>query len=740
VMASWVGSKGLSLIPLCQLRGHCASPPVRNTGYRVNPPLPRLLATLPLLVARPSTDVPLREPGPGERPEWEMGPAFAAANGSRYFDLVCLARLAGIGWSLLGGLLVCAWARELYGGTAGCVGLALWCMGPNVLAHAALVTPDVPAAVAGLAATYAYWRSVRRPSWGGAWLAGLLLGLAELTKHTMLILHVVWPLLGWLYGWRVGRKATPSPPTPLPPRGEGRKRLGQTVLILGLSLLVLNAGYGFAGAGRPLGQFRFVSRLLGGEPPQGYASFGGGLWGNRFRGSWLGALPLPLPADYLLGIDVQRRDFEARWPSYLGGEWQAGGRWYFYLYALAVKVPLGTLALVLAGLLLALFRHPAAAAWRDELAVWLPAVVLLVFVSSQTGLNYLRYLLPAFPFAAVGAAKLGHFLRPGRWHIGMAVLGLLGWSASSSLAVQPHPLAYFNEAAGGPEHGDAHLIDSNLDWGQDLLDLKDWLNEHPEARPLGLVYCNRVDPRGIGIDFHLPPIPEGGRVAPGWYAVSVNFLRGMPFTAPDGQGGFRRVPAHAYDPLAGRLPVARAGHTLFVFFVASEEKPLVPGEGQSGASVRTQVRQAVLQPSSACRLAPGRSSLPAATAGIRPRTLPIRAGAVFLDGRRSPRENDWEEGAQTSFPPVILPGGAALHRLPGLLPPQVPEKTAWTGESSDAQNSKALVPLGLVCGGVVLPGSAGGGGRCARAGGSTAGRRVCRRRSAAAGEILPGLP
>ncbi len=287
---------------------------------------------------------------------------------------------------------------------------------------------------------------------------------------------------------------------------------------------------------------------------------------------------MPLPADYLLGIDVQRRDFEARWPCYLAGEWQAGGRWYFYLYALAVKVPLGTLALVLAGLALAAARHPAAAPWRDELCVWLPALVLLAFVSSQTGLNYLRYLLPAFPFAAVGAARIGYFLAPGRWRVGAVVLGLLGWSVAGSLAVQPHPLAYFNEAAGGPGNGDAHLIDSNLDWEQDLLELKDWLDRHPEARPLGLAYCNHVDPRVAGIDFHLPRFPAGGRAAPGWYAVSVNFVRGMPFSAPDGKGGFRPLPPRAFAAFAGWRPVARAGYTLFIYFVDPEE-----GEKPSGA-------------------------------------------------------------------------------------------------------------------------------------------------------------
>jgi hypothetical protein len=111
-----------------------------------------------------------------------------------------------------------------------------------------------------------------------------------------------------------------------------------------------------------------------------------------------------------------------------------------YFYALAVKEPLGTWALVLWGLALAVIRHPAAARPTDEATLLLPAGVLLAFVSSQDGFNHhMRYVLPLFPFLAVATSKRACFLRPGRW------------SAASSLAVFPHSMSYFNEAAGGPE-------------------------------------------------------------------------------------------------------------------------------------------------------------------------------------------------------------------------------------------------------------------------------------------------
>ena len=258
--------------------------------YRVNPPLPRMLAVLPVLLANPHRDYSELSDQPGVRVEWWVSKDFVAANQGRYFDLICLARLAGVGWSSLGGYLIYRWGRTLYGGLAGCFGLAIWCFGPNVLAHAQLLTPDMPATVGGLAATYAFWQYLRGPSWKRAFLAGVVLGLAELTKCTLVVLYVVWPVLWILYRWlgsRVARpesakgvgdtKITPFEGQGVPPRlGAPPDRLGvppgtffqpvvaQMLLIFFLSVYVINVGYGFENTCQRLGHFRFVSRSFRG--------------------------------------------------------------------------------------------------------------------------------------------------------------------------------------------------------------------------------------------------------------------------------------------------------------------------------------------------------------------------------------------------------------------------------------------------------------------------------------------
>jgi 4-amino-4-deoxy-L-arabinose transferase-like glycosyltransferase len=484
---------------------------------------------------------------PGSRPEWMAGPRFADANAARYLDLLWLARLVGVGWSLLGGWLVYRWADDLHGTKAGLLALVLWCFAPDVLAHAPLMTPDLPATVAGLAACYLFWKYLREPSWSRAWFAGLMFGVALLTKFTWLLLFGLWPIIGLMVWCR--RKAPIA-------------QLAQLPLILVLGLFVLNLGYSFTGTGRALGEYRFVSRLMAGERSEDMT------WGNRFVDTWLSGLPVPLPSDALLGLDTQRRDFEGEWPTYLGGEWRHGGRWYFYLYSLGVKLPLGTLVLILVAGLSWLFSR-GRTSWGDELFLWCIPIVLIAVASSQTGLNYHRYVLPALPFLLIAAGRLGCLVGLRSWRRGGVILVLAVWSVGSSVMVIPHSLSYFNEAVGGPENGRFHLIDSNADWGQDLLFLRDWLREHPEVEDLKLAYFNHVDPRVVGIEFELPSL---NRLEPGYYALSVHFVQGGTFTAPDGHGRWRTIPLGGFQGFQQMRPTARVGYSILIYRVEGSPK------------------------------------------------------------------------------------------------------------------------------------------------------------------------
>jgi hypothetical protein len=334
-------------------------------------------------------------------------------------------------------------------------------------------------------------------------------------------------------------------------------------------------------------------------------------------------VPVPVPANYLRGLDVQRYDFEVGKWSYLRGEQKMRGWWYYYLYAIAVKMPVGTLfliafAAVLSGArMISALRKPTEDAigsasrinmqdprssFLDSIVLLAPAIAVIAVVSSQTGFNrYLRYVLPAFPFLFIWSSQVARLAnatrrtakrnstdqafnyasrlnRPVNHRRSILVFLALVASNVSSLAVFPHSLSYFNEIAGGPQNGAAHLLDANVDWGQDLLELKRWCDAHPEARPFHLVYFGFVDPRTAGLDFaavhgrHPPLRKRGGAFpgadgqfsarSPGWYALSANKLEGYKYFGDqaDQYAGFRQL-----------QPVARAGYSIIIFQVTEEE-------------------------------------------------------------------------------------------------------------------------------------------------------------------------
>jgi Dolichyl-phosphate-mannose-protein mannosyltransferase len=151
--------------------------------YRVNPPLVKFVSAVPVVAvgAQRNWDK-LREGAPGSRSEFELGHEFIHANGKGSMRLFVLSRWACIPFSLLGAGLCFMWGKALYGPKAGVLAATLWCLDPTIIAHGQLITPDIPGAALGLAASFTFWLWLSEPSWGRAMRAGAVLGLANLAK------------------------------------------------------------------------------------------------------------------------------------------------------------------------------------------------------------------------------------------------------------------------------------------------------------------------------------------------------------------------------------------------------------------------------------------------------------------------------------------------------------------------------------------------------------------------------
>jgi hypothetical protein len=576
--------------------------------YHHNPPLVKMLAALPVLWSGPAVDYGgswARARADGIQPgHIDFGTEFMRTNPDRYFDLFNRGRSVIVLLSVLGGLLIFLWARDLWGVGGGLLAAALWALDPNVLAHAGLVTTDVAAAVAMLGAAYAFWRWSRTPTWRCAAAVGVVLGLAQLTKFSCMILYPLFALLTLVH-WTSGGRS------PERPRPSGIAAQG--LMALALSLFVINLGYGFEGTGRLLGSFPFLSVELtvprtGGEVPYHPNAFYQRLYEqrqNRFGNTWMGRLPTPLPAHYVLGLDEQRFETNIGLPGggyavYLRGRIQRSGWRLYYLWALALKVPPGTWMLLITAFTGALLRPSLRGRPADEMTWALPAATVLAGMSLMTGLDLgVRYVLPVLPFLFVGAGRLAPLLegrRRGALIATCLLSGALFWNLVETLSTWPHYISYFNEAAGGPAGGHRYLIDSNLDWGQDLLELRRWLDAHPQQQPVALAYFGTVDPHIAGIAYRLPPrdprvVAEDLRLPgeldglrPGTYAISVNFAQGLPHRVLAESGDVVPADQDAFGYFRAVRPSARVGGSIWIYRLGERDVARIRRLWESGGA------------------------------------------------------------------------------------------------------------------------------------------------------------
>jgi len=524
--------------------------------YSVNPPLVRLVAALPVIGMSPRLDGLDFAARPDVRPEFSLGRQFIEQNGERVFLMFTLARWSCIPFSVLGAVVCYRWTSSLSGRAAGLLALALWCFFPEMLAHGSLITADVPAAATGLLAGFLLWRWLDGWAWPHAAFAGLACGLAILTKTTWLMLLAVLPFL-WIASLLLSCESH---------QRRWQRELAQLSASLVLALAVVNAGYLFQGSVRPLGDYDFLSKTFTGNPESSAVNR---VSGNRFRPTWLAAVPVPVPAPLVQGLDLQMLDFENYMPVYLGGRFHSGGCWYAYLYIALVKWPIGFWLL----LLLRVGDGGNVFRIEDSTALLVPAASLLAMACIAGTPGYSRYIVPALPFLFVWCAQLFH-ARSTPFVRRLPVWIASGWLIVSSLSVYPHSLGYFNEFAGGPQNGSAHLIDCNIDWGQDLFELKRWQESHPEASPLFVAYHGQVNPRQCGISFRSPhssgDAASGSvRWEPGYYAISVQILRGGLAYMYDDQGRFwdRQQPDIARRFLVEK-PVDQVGYSISIYRIS----------------------------------------------------------------------------------------------------------------------------------------------------------------------------
>lgn len=538
--------QGFIVRGLAYLRGY--------SHIRVGHPLGLNALNAALLASDDSVALPLDDPSWSGSSFHRPAELFLWGVGNDVEHIMFLARLPTLWLGLLLSALAGRWAWQL--GKRDWVGvLALIFVGldPNFLAHMRLATTDLGLAAFALLAAYMLWRFLLTPSWSRTLLAGAAFGLLLNTKFTAALFI---PLFALVIVLALGQ------------RWIHRKRsLGE-----GSSWLA-------AFPGRPL------LMLVVAYPAAGLLA----LWvTNGFDVSTMPAdLPLlasltgrtvPLAHFFEQLLDIGGR-LQVNTPSFLLGQYSDTGWWYYFPVAFLLKTPLPTLFLFVWAAWIAVHcliarKGPCLPA-LDNVILLIPALgYFLIALTSDINLGY-RHLLPVLPFlvifsAATSARPTATTLAGSRMAVGAVLaFGLL----IVAITIYPHFLAYFNVLAGGPDNGWRSLVDSNLDWGQDLDDLPHWMEEN-EVDSVWLSYFGEARPEYYGIAYRgldsFPPRlmdPQGrpfapAAPAPGVYAISATNLQGVHFADHDQFAWFRE-----------REPMDKLGYSLFLYDVPPSGAP-----------------------------------------------------------------------------------------------------------------------------------------------------------------------
>jgi Dolichyl-phosphate-mannose-protein mannosyltransferase len=495
-----------------------------------HPPLVKLVSAIPLLqlgLASPTAA------GRSDGNQVEAGRQFLYANRRDADTILISARSANILLTLLflGGLAW--WTRRRWGWAAGICAAALCAFDPNLIAHGRYVTTDYPLTAFFFFACMLWVEYLESGGGKRLLLAAAAIAIAMVVKFSALLLAPPLVLL-YVLCWIRRPKEFPV-----------RRAIGAAAVVVAVTAVTVAIVYwpetlrslrpGVPRLETVVNQDNFIGATL----------------------AWLGQ-KFNLPAhDFLVGLSRVAEHNTGGHATYLMGLRSNTGFWYYFPVAFAVKSTLAALAATLLVALLAawvVWRR----GWRSisPMALGLLLPPLIYFgLSMSSGINLgMRHILPIFPFLYVGIAAITATLRPGVWAIApIAVLALV--QVAECRSIYPDYLAFFNAAAGGPGRGPEYLVDSNLDWGQDVKKLRTWLAQHGTKR-VRIDYFGNVIIPYYGIEevgFPGPMDQAGWDEIDDYIAVNATELEGV------------YSPLNTMARVRLRQPIAKVGWSVYVY-------------------------------------------------------------------------------------------------------------------------------------------------------------------------------
>jgi len=512
----------------------------KQNDFRLHPEngnLPQRWLALPLVLCYPSLNFPDLDSDDWRRADlWRLGDEFFHGSGNDVGRMLLTARVSIAIASVALCVLVFFWSRRLFGNVGGLISLVLCAFSPTMLAHGSLATSDLFVTLFFAAAVWSIWELLHQFS-----LARLLAGIVAVSGlflcKTSAVLILPMALLMALIS------LTPRQKIPVTlSRGchyeltsqWSRRAYGLAVALL-IGIVAYSsvwAAYGFRYAASAESTYEFHKFQNVATIAQHSRTVGTTV-------KWL-ADHRVLPEAYLYGAAFVAAHEER--PAFFNGEYATKGWRSFFPYCLAVKTPLAVFGLLGLGMI----ALPVAATGRDGTSRWtlayhlVPIAIALtilwsVFLGTQLNIGH-RHILPTYPFMFVLAGAAARWCRRETRIAAGTIVLLLIWLVTESLASYPHYLSYFNQLV-PRDKAYQHLVDSSLDWGQDLPSLKTWIDANvPDDEPVFLGYFGTASPTYYGIEAEPLPLldllAEPLELRSGTYCISATCLQAVYGFAP----------------------------------------------------------------------------------------------------------------------------------------------------------------------------------------------------------------
>jgi len=552
----------------------------RLGDYRMNPEngnFPQRWAALP--VAMSNATLPDHDNAAWRQSEfWPLADRFFYFEGNDLQEMLMRGRAMIVALGVLLGVVIYAWSRMIFGRTGALLSLAVYCLSPSMLAHGSLITSDFAAAAFFTSSLLALWMLLHRVTWLTLGASVLSMGLMFLSKMSGALLVPMGVML-------VAVRLTSSQPIKvnLFGRREVAGRLKQASLcaglvvvhVLGVALLIWAAfGFRYAAMSDPTAadQLRRSWDALITD-------------GDKVRFLELRVVALVrdlrlLPEAYLYGFCYIFKNALTR-EAFLSGEYALKGFTWYFPITVAIKTPLAVWALLLLAGAAAVLRWAGVGEsqrasfchrmWRglyQTAPLWALLVVYWWF-SIGTVMNIgERHLLPTYPPMFILAGGAAWWLTQRRLASRAMVAALVVWLAVETLLIWPHHLSYFNQFVGGPKHAYRVVVDSSLDWGQDLKTLKRWLDDR-ELPKRHRVYFSYFGPTAAlqHYDIDVTTLPNvwanftvykepGPTLEAGTYLISATSLQHVVSRAP---GRWCKPYEQLYQRVRQQLTDVRAG-------------------------------------------------------------------------------------------------------------------------------------------------------------------------------------